>query len=131
MTMVAARTGTCLAALLLFGGCATGTDAGLERERTVFSNPFVPPEIDRRGIGPQCDVDIGRDATCLGGPLVYPGRGRTAVLADGESVRLTRAQRRILRERAELREALRNRPLPPPENPAPPPVLPTAESETP
>jgi hypothetical protein len=113
-----------LAALL--GGCATGDP--LEGQRTVFNNPYVPPQVDQRGIGPQCDVDIGRDATCIGGPVLYPGRGQGAVLGNGERVRLTRAQARLLRERAELREAGRNQPAPPPP-PPPEPVLPTAEGD--
>ena len=120
--MIAPRASIILSAALL-GGCATADP--LEGQRTVFNNPYVPPEMDRRAIGPQCDVDIGRDATCLGGPLIYPGRGRTAVLSNGERVRLTRAQAQLLRERAALREARRNEPPPPPPLK---PVLPTAAS---
>lgn len=128
MGVIAARSGVILSALAL-GACTTAAEPALHGERTVFYNPFVPPEIDQRGIGPQCDVDIGRDATCLGGPIIYPGRGRAASLGNGETIRLTRAQRRILRERAELLEALRT--MPPAPLP-PPPVLPTArDSETP
>jgi hypothetical protein len=112
----------CLAALA--GGCASGDS--LEGQRTVFDNPHAPLVVDRTGIGPQCDIDLGRDATCLGGPLIYPGRGRHASLGNGESVRLTRDQARILRERAELLEALRKLPLP---LPPPPPVLPTAATD--
>jgi hypothetical protein len=89
----------------------------------VFSNPFVPPEIDKRGIGPACDVAFGRDATCLGAPLIYPGRGRVASLGNGQSIRLTRAQRDLLKERAaairENVEAIRQKgQVPPP----PPPI---------
>lgn len=107
-----------LAMMIGLGACTAGS--GLEGQRTVFSNPFVPPEIDRSGIGPQCDVDIGRDMTCLGGPVLYPGRGRVASLGHGETVRLTRAQRRFLRERAELLERLGD--PPPAPAPAPPPA---------
>ena len=117
--MIATRFSIILVAALA-GGCATGDS--LEGQRTVFDNPHAAPVIDQRGIGPQCDIDLGRDATCLGGPLIYPGRGRVASFGNGENVRLTRAQARILRERAELLEALRN---PPP----PPPVLPTAATD--
>ena len=120
--MIATRFGMILLAALVVG-CASGDS--LEGQRTVFDNPHAPPVIDQRGIGPQCDVDLGRDATCLGRPLIYPGRGRDASLGNGEHVRLTRAQARILRERAELLEALRNPPPPPP----PPPVLPTAATD--
>ena len=127
--MTAPRSSLILLAALL-GGCATGDP--FESQRTVFNNPYVPPVLDQRGIGPQCEVDIGRDATCIGGPVIFPGRGRTAVLGNGERVRLTRAQARLVRERAELRESLRNAPppQPPPPPPPPEPVLPTAEGAT-
>lgn len=126
--MIAPRSSSLALLAALLGGCATGDS--LEGQRTVFSNPYVVPVLDQRGIGPQCEVDFGRDATCLGGPVNYSRRGRTAVLANGETDRLTRAQRRLVRERAELIEARRNAPpMPPAPLPAPPPepVLPTAE----
>lgn len=122
--MIAVRHSLILFTALL-GGCATGDS--LEGQRTVFSNPYVAPVLDQRGIGPQCEVDFGRDATCLGGPVNYGRRGRTAVLENGETLRLTRAQRRLVRERAELIEARRNTPPPPAPPPPPEPVLPTAE----
>jgi hypothetical protein len=125
--MIAPRISLILVIVLL-GGCATGDS--LEGQRTVFSNPYVAPVLDQRGIGPQCEVDFGRDATCLSGPVNYSRRGRTAVLEGGETLRLTRAQRRLVRERAELIEARRNAPpMPPapPPAPSPEPVLPTAE----
>ena len=121
--MVAQSNGTIalgLATMLLAG---YATPDSLEGERTVFSNPYA---LDRTGIGPQCDVDLGRDATCLGAPLIYAG-GRYVRLGNGETERLTRQQRRILRERAELLEVLRDRPPPPP---SPPPIAGDAE-ETP
>jgi hypothetical protein len=125
--MIAPRSSLILVAVLL-GGCATGDS--LEGQRTVFSNPYVAPVFDQRGIGPQCEVDFGRDATCLGGLVNYSRRGRTVVLANGDTDRLTRAQRRLARERAELIEARRNAPqLPPPPAPLPPePVLLNAET---
>ncbi|MEE4315360.1 MAG: hypothetical protein V2I74_00100 [Erythrobacter sp.] len=120
---------TVLAIALALGGCAT--DAGLEDQRTVFTNPLGPPEVDRRGIGPQCDVDFGRDATCLGTPLIYPGRGRHVLLGNGETIRLTRAQRRILRERGELLERPRTPAPPPPPPPPEPDPAPAGEHEAP
>lgn len=116
--MITARNAIPVIALIL-GACASPDKGGLEGHRSVFHNPFGPPVIDRRGIGPQCDVDIGRDMTCLGGPVIYPGRGRVVLLGNGDTVRLTRTQRRFLRDRAELLE--RPRDAPPPA-PAPPPV---------
>jgi hypothetical protein len=125
-----------LAALAL-GGCATPDP--LEGERTVFNNPYGVPAIDWTGIGPQCDVELGRDATCLGAPLAYAG-GRHVLLANGATERLTRQQRRILRERAELLEVLRDQPAPPlppaplppaPPPPAPPPPIAEGADETP
>jgi hypothetical protein len=128
--MISARSGVIITALVL-GACTTAAEPALHGERTVFHNPFVPPAIDQRGIGPQCDVDIGQDATCLGGPIIYPGRGRHISLGNGETARLTRGQARLLREREELLEALRDQPPPPPP-PAAPPVAPTAsKGETP
>jgi hypothetical protein len=90
-----------LVASLLLVGCASAPDSALSGQRTLFSNPYVVPEIDRSGIGPACDVAIGRDVTCLGGPLIYPGRGRVDSLGNGQTFRLTRAQRDLLRDRAE------------------------------
>lgn len=111
--MIAVRSSIILAALLL-GGCATPDS--LEGQRTVFNNPYVNPQISQSGIGPQCDVAFGRDATCLGMALIHPGNGRRASLGNGETVRLTRAQARILRSRAEVLEQLRTQSasLPPP-----------------
>lgn len=102
------------------GACAS-PDRGLAGQRTVFSNPFVPPVVDDRGIGPACDADARTGSVCTSGGLVYPGRGRVALLPTGELVRLNRAERRFLRDRADalqaqadLREALANgTPLPP------------------
>ncbi|RNJ61839.1 MAG: hypothetical protein EDM03_09925 [Porphyrobacter sp. IPPAS B-1204] len=121
--MITARSSMILAAILL-GGCATSD--GRPVERTVFNNPYSGLATDRTGIGPQCDVEFGRDATCLGAPLIYPGRGRNVSLGNGEIIRLTRNQRRILRERSELIEALRDQPQPRAPAPPPEPVLPTA-----
>lgn len=118
--MIAQSSGTLVIGLatMLLAGCATPDS--LEGERTVFSNPYA---LDRTGIGPQCDVELGRDATCLGAPLVYDG-GRYVRLGNGETERLTRQQRRILRERAELLEVLRDQPPP---SPPPPPIAEDAE----
>lgn len=88
------------------GACATST--GLEGQRTVFSNPFVPPVIDQRGIGPGCEVDAEPGSLCTSGGLVYPGRGRFALAANGELVRLNRAERQFLRDRADALEAQRD-----------------------
>ncbi|MBU7579896.1 MAG: hypothetical protein KAF27_05420 [Porphyrobacter sp.] len=117
----ACRTSIALgAAMLALAGCATPDPrAG---ERTVFSNPYG---TDRTGIGPQCDVDLGRDSTCLGAPLIFDG-GRYVKLGNGSIERLTRQQRRILRERAELLEVLRDQP---PASPPPPSAPPIAETE--
>jgi hypothetical protein len=116
-----------LAALLL-GGCASPDS--LAGQRTVFSNPYAAPSIDRTGIGPQCEAQFGRDATCLGTVRAVSRRGRIAVLDNGATIRLTRNQARILREQAARSQVLRQQPPPPPpaQPPAPrPPVLPTAD----
>lgn len=124
--MTCSRLSVLLASTLL-AGCAAGD--GLDGQRTVFSNPLAPPVIDRRGVGPQCDVEFGRDATCLGTPLAYPGEGRRVLLGDGEMHRLTRNQARILRQRAELLEARRNAMPSPPPPPPPPPMSAVADEQ--
>jgi hypothetical protein len=110
-------------AALLLGGCASADS--LAGQRTVFSNPYAAPTIDRTGIGPQCEVQFGRDATCLGTVRGVPRRGRVAVLDNGETIRLTRNQARILRERAALIAALPQQSLPPP----PPPPAPAPDDD--
>lgn len=103
--MSAARSAVLVLALGL-SACASGS--GLEGQRTVFSNPFVPPVIDRRGIGPGCEVDAEPGSLCTSGALIYPGRGRFALLGNGELVRLSRADRQFLRDRADALEARRD-----------------------
>jgi hypothetical protein len=115
----------------LLGGCASGDS--LAGQRTVFSTPYAATIIDSSGIGPGCETQFGRDATCLGAPLIIARRGRVATLSTGQTIPLTRNQVRILHERAALIEALRQQPppsSPPPPPPAPPPpapVIPTAD----
>ena len=111
--------------VLLLGGCASADS--LAGQRTVFSNPYAAPTIDRTGIGPQCEAQFGRDATCLGTVRAVSRRGRVAVLDNGEAIRLTRNQARILRERWALIAALAQQPQPqqpPSPPPAPPPPAP-------
>lgn len=117
--MRAAALPTILAALLL-GGCASSDS--LAGQRTVFSNPFVAPQIDSTGIGPQCEEQFGRDATCLNAVRGVSRRGRIAILDNGETIRLTRNQARILRERWALIDALREQPPAPPPPPPPTPA---------
>jgi len=113
------RTVLILAPLLL-AGCATDS---FESERTVFHNPYAPAALDPAGIGPQCETTArAGDATCLGVPLTRKGRGNAIGVPLAEGPRLTRDQRRLLRERAELLEALRQQPaIPPPPTAAPAP----------
>lgn len=118
--MIAVRYSLILAAMLV-GGCA-GTDT-LEGQRTVFNNPSAAPVIDQTGIGPQCDIARGQDATCLGVPLTRKGRGN--VIGEPGVGDLNRAQRRILRERAELLRQVSQQPPPPPVS-----AIAAADSET-
>lgn len=117
------RPGIILIAALL-GGCATGKP--LEGERTVFNNPYAALVIERTGIGPECDMARGQDATCLGVPLTRKGRGNT--IGEDSFGSCNRNQRRILRERAELlRQISQHQTTPPqPAPPLPEPTLPTA-----
>ena len=130
--------------VLALSACASPREPGFHGQRTVFANPYVPPVIDQGPIGPRCDEVRVRRPVCTEGAILYPGRGSHALLPDGQVVRVTRAERRILRERAEALQARRavfvalanGTPLPPgspalpPElrgggqSPAPPPTLP-------
>jgi hypothetical protein len=106
-----------LLAPLLLAGCTTDS---LEGERTVFHNAYAPTALKPEGIGPQCETNArASDATCLGVPLTRKGRGNAIGVPLSEGPRLTRAQRRQLRERAELLEALRQQPPPSTAEPAP------------
>lgn len=130
--------------VLALSACTSPREPGFHGQRTVFANPYVPPVIDQGPIGPRCDEVRVRRPVCTEGAILYPGRGSHALLPDGQVVRLTRAERRFLRERAEALQARRDvfvalangTPLPPgspalpPElrgggqSPAPPPTLP-------
>ena len=117
--MIARRSSIVLATLVL---TACASPDPLEGQRTVFNNPYAVPVIDRTGIGPQCNIARGEDATCLGVPITRNGR-----LPD--TAGLNRNQRRILRERAELLRQVSQPPAAATEPPPPPqPVLPTMAS---
>ncbi len=106
---------------MLVTACTTPQGSRFEDQRTVFNNPYVPPVIDQRGIGPACEPEQLHEPACLPPNVLYPGRGRFGYLGDGTAIRLTKNDRRFLRERAEalqarvdLLEALKNgTPLPP------------------
>ena len=94
-----------VALMLALTACASPREPGFHGQRTVFSNPYVPPVIDQGTIGPRCDEVLVRRSVCTSGAIIYPGRGRTALLPSGEIVRLTRAERRFLRDRADALRA--------------------------
>jgi hypothetical protein len=133
------------AMVLALSACASPRELGFHGQRTVFFNPYIPPVIDQGTIGPRCDEVLIRRSVCTAGAIIYPGRGSHALLPDGQIVRLNRAERRFLRERADALQAQRDvfealangTPLPPgsPALPrelggsgpsAPPPALPPA-----
>lgn len=105
--MIAARTSLVLAVSLL-GACTTPAGFGFDEQRTVFNNPYVPPVIDPGTTGPRCDAVPVRRSVCTSGAILYPGGGRHALLPNGEIIRLTRAERRFLRDRADALEAQRD-----------------------
>ena len=108
---------------LLLAGCAADS---LEGERTVFHNPYAPAALDPDGVGPQCETKArADDSTCLGVPLTRKGRGNAIGVPLADTPRLPRDQRRLLRERAELLEALRRQPPITPPPPPPPTAAPT------
>ncbi|WP_299295789.1 hypothetical protein [uncultured Erythrobacter sp.] len=98
--------GAIVVAALMVTGCARVPADGFGGERTVFNNPYAPPEIDQTGIGPKCSEEVIRDERCRLDSLIYPGQGRFARDANGNLVRLTRSERRLLRDRS---EAIRSR----------------------
>ena len=133
--------GLVLGAAFLTTGCATSSPDSFGGDRTVFNNPYAPPEIDQAGVGPQCQEEVLRDDRCRLDSLIYPGRCRYARDQNGNLVRLTRSERRLLRER---NEAIRSRidvldslengtPIPPNspalENLPPPPPPPPASAD--
>ena len=85
--------------------CNAAPVPGFAGERSVFSNPYVQPVIDQRGIGPGCEVDAEPGSLCTSGGAIYPGRGHFALASNGELVRLNRAERQLLRDRADALEA--------------------------
>lgn len=85
--------------------CNAAPAPGFAGERSVFSNPYVQPVIDQRGIGPGCEVDAEPGSLCTSGGAIYPGRGHFALAPNGELVRLNRAERQLLRDRADALEA--------------------------
>lgn len=97
-----------VALLLTLTACASPRELGFNGQRTVFSNPYVPPVIDSGTIGPRCDEVPVRRSVCTSGAILYPGRGSHALLPDGQIVRLTRAERRFLRDRADALQAQRD-----------------------
>lgn len=117
------------ALVLTLSACTTPAELRFENQRTVFNNPFVPPVIDQRGIGPACEPEQLHEPACTPPNVIYPGRGRFGYLGDGRAVRLTRADRRFLRERgealqarADILESLKNGAPLPPGSPALPPA---------
>lgn len=101
--MIATRLGrsAILASLCsLAAACATPDHfAGLSAERGVFASPYVAPEISQQGIGPEPEgVNPARRPYL--DSLTYVGRGH-AVDRNGRVIRLSRNDRRLLRERSE------------------------------
>lgn len=113
------------AVLLVIGACTTPDELRFENQRTVFNNPYASPEIDQTGIGPNCEKQVLRDDQCTLDSLIYPGKGRFARDRDGNLVRLSRSERRFLRDRnrairarADVLESLENGTPIPPNSPA-------------
>jgi hypothetical protein len=94
--------------LMALSACASPREPGFTGQRTVFSNPYIPPVIDPGTVGPRCDAVPVRRSVCTSGAILYPGRGRNALLPNGEIIRLTRAERRFLRDRADALQAQRD-----------------------
>ncbi|MDJ0642230.1 MAG: hypothetical protein QNJ15_05395 [Erythrobacter sp.] len=133
------RAGALVAALMsvALAGCTTGDSLG--GTRTVFDNPYSALEFDNGPVGPGCNKDVAVGEACYIDSLIYPGRGRYAFDREGNRVRLSKEQRRVLQERFDLvqsrieqLEAIEQRtrlPEPPPVKP-PPTALPPPAPET-
>ena len=119
------------------GACATNTDTpnNFAAERTVFGNPYVAPELDRRLVGPYSpDDDDERGNRRWRDGLLYPGAGDIAYDQEGNRVQLSRRDQRELQKRyfanqaqavqdariAEFNAQQAELPPPPPQPSAPP-----------
>jgi len=84
---------------LALAGCATADT--LQGSRSVFNNPYSALIFANGPVGPDCEGQVNRPDGCFLDTLAYPGRGRYARDRDGNLVRLTRSERRFLRQRNE------------------------------
>ncbi len=86
-------------ATLALTSCATGDS--FESSRSVFNNPYALPVFDNGPVGSDCGERASRLDGCFLDSLSYPGRGKFALDRSGNLIRLTRSERRFLRERHE------------------------------
>lgn len=120
------RLAVLIALCAVTGACASkNDDFGLNGQRSVFSNPYVKPVVEKPDVGPDGDPrNQGPDERSLDG-LIYAGSGIDALEPEGGRAPLSRKEHRQLRERAELirqrqeqdeaiAEWQANRPAPPP-----------------
>ena len=128
---------TVIVSVVAFSACAP-TAMHFEDERTVFNNPYAPPELANGPVGPECSEGVIRDQRCWIDGVAYPLPGLFVRDSSGNLVRLSRKQRREVRERREsiqsridiLKSLENGTPIPPdspalPENqrrPVPPPT---------
>lgn len=113
-------------ALALAGSLAGCTSADpFAAGRSVFYNPYASLELANGPVGPACDERVIGDRECYLDSAGNPVYGRFARDQNGNIVRLTRNQRRIIREReeaiqarADVLESLENGTPLPPDSPA-------------
>nr|WP_298926859.1 hypothetical protein [uncultured Erythrobacter sp.] len=86
---------------LALSGCA---GSAFDAERTVFNNPYTALETDNGPVGPACDEAEIRNPKCRNDDRPYPVSEYERD-ADGNLVRLTRAERQFFRERREALES--------------------------
>ncbi|MEM6475321.1 MAG: hypothetical protein AAF687_04065 [Pseudomonadota bacterium] len=112
-----------LGAALLLAGCSSADP--FASGRSVFYNPYAALELANGPVGPECDERVIGDRECYLDSAGNPVYGRFARDQNGNIVRLTRDQRRIVSERieatqarADVLESLENGTPLPPDSPA-------------
>ena len=89
---------------LALGACTSSTP--FAAGPAMFGSPYAAPVFDNGPVGPECEGGVIRDDQCYIDGQAYPIHGRYARDANGNVIRLTREERRQIRERE---EAIRSR----------------------
>ncbi|MEP0191343.1 MAG: hypothetical protein ABJP70_12045 [Erythrobacter sp.] len=111
--------------LTAFGLCACTSSTLFAAGPALFASPYAAPVLDNGPVGPECEGGVIRDDQCYIDGQAYPIHGRYARDVNGNVIRLTRQERRRIREReeaihsrADVLESLENGTPIPPDSPA-------------